>query len=105
MSNTEKMAAAVQVLVKKYEEVEIPNDVPGMEKTDPGPHPRPEGSPGRPCLHGHPRGDTAQLYQGGQLRYTLCAGCACQEPRKVYLLDYCYQQNLALLDLAINYYF
>uniref|UniRef100_K1PGD3 Putative guanine nucleotide exchange factor MCF2L2 n=1 Tax=Magallana gigas TaxID=29159 RepID=K1PGD3_MAGGI len=32
VSNTEKMAAAVQVLVKKYEEVEIPNDVPGMEK-------------------------------------------------------------------------
>lgn len=32
MSNTEKMAAAVEVLVKKYEEVEIPNDVPGTEK-------------------------------------------------------------------------
>lgn len=32
VSNTEKMAAAVEVLVKKYEEVEIPNDVPGTEK-------------------------------------------------------------------------
>ncbi|XP_062575742.1 guanine nucleotide exchange factor DBS-like isoform X1 [Saccostrea cucullata] len=31
-SNTEKMGTAVQVLVKKYEEIEIPNDVPGMEK-------------------------------------------------------------------------
>jgi hypothetical protein len=31
-SNTEKMAAAVKILVKKYEEIEIPNDVPGMEK-------------------------------------------------------------------------
>lgn len=26
------MAAAVEILVKKYEEVEVPNDVPGMEK-------------------------------------------------------------------------
>lgn len=32
VSNTEKMAAAVEILVKKYEEVEVPNDVPGMEK-------------------------------------------------------------------------
>ncbi|XP_048744729.2 guanine nucleotide exchange factor DBS-like isoform X3 [Ostrea edulis] len=31
-SNTEKMSAAVKILVKKYDEIEIPNDVPGMEK-------------------------------------------------------------------------
>lgn len=61
---------------------------PGNGETDPGPHPGPEGSLGRPCLHSDPRGDAAKLYQGGQLRLTLRAGCACQEPRKVYLLDF-----------------